>query len=196
MSPADIVGLAVIIVLLLGFVLVAVRIGGQRRELRLRFGDEYDRTVEDMGGAAAAEAELRRREREHARLQLKPLSEADRKRYGEMWQAIQAQFVDDPAGAVNEAERLIASITADRGYPVADFSDRVKHLSVEHARALTPYRAAHEVTVNNQAGRAATEELRLALVNYREIVADLVGSDANGETVAEYFPHVRERSYP
>jgi hypothetical protein len=196
MSTADIVGLAVIIVLLLGFVLVAVRIGGQRRELRLRFGDEYDRTVEDMGGAAAAEAELRRREREHARLQLKPLSEADRKRYGEMWQAIQAQFVDDPAGAVNEAERLIASITADRGYPVADFSDRVKHLSVEHARALTPYRAAHEVTVNNQAGRAATEELRLALVNYREIVADLVGSDANGETVAEYFPHVRERSYP
>jgi hypothetical protein len=177
-STADIVGIVIAVVVVLALVLGAARIMAARRALRERFGSEYDNVVREKGGRAAAEAELRRRTRAHARLELHDIPEADRARFREMWDGTQARFVDDPAAAVRDADRLIAEIVAERGYPVVEFGDRVAHLSVEHTAVLDDYRAGHAIAVRNDAGRASTEELRQALVHYRAVFADVIGDRA------------------
>ena len=175
MSTTDVVGIVIAAVIVVVVAVTAVRILTTRRELRDRYGDEYQHVVGEKGGRAAAEAELRRRERRHAALQLRDLSEEERAAYRERWLAVQALFVNDPVAAVRDADKLVAGFVADRGYPTVEFSERVAHLSVEHAHVLDRYRNAHEVSVRNDAGRAPTEELRQALVHYREVFADLFG---------------------
>jgi hypothetical protein len=180
MSTAGIIGLVVVVALIAVFAIVSVRISTQRRELRERYGDEYDRVVADKGGRAAAEAELKRRDRRHAELQLSELSPEARERYRTTWTDLQAQFVDDPKLAVHAADQLVSKLVADRGYPVVDFEDRLSHLSVEHSGMLNRYRETHDISVRNDAGTATTEELRQALVGYRELISELLG-----EPVAE-----------
>jgi hypothetical protein len=79
MSPVQ---LAVVAVLLVGVALMTVGVlaAARRRSLRRRFGPEYDRVVTERNDRRAAERELRARERRHAELNLRPLSEVARKR--------------------------------------------------------------------------------------------------------------------
>lgn len=181
MNTIDIVGIVIAAVIVVIVAVVALRIMATRRELRGRYGDEYQRVVDEKGGRAEAEAELRRRERRHAELQLRDLSEEERAAYRDKWLAVQALFVEDPTAAVRDADKLVAAYVADRGYPAVEFQERLAHLSVEHAGVLDRYRSAHEVSVRNDAGRAPTEELRQALVHYRELFSDLFGEPI-GET--------------
>ena len=48
-------------------------------------------------------------------------------------------------------------------------------MSVEHARTLGDYRAAHDISLANSRGEASTEQLRQALVHYRSLATDLLG---------------------
>ena len=168
-----------IVVLLL--VLVALAAAGavawqvmRRRSLQRTFGPEYDRTVAEEPNRSAAERELRDRERRHAELTLRPLDLADRDRYSQQWQAVQAQFVEDPAAAVVAGDDLVTRLVAARGYPTKDYDDQLAYLSVEHARTLGHYRDAHEIFERGQRREASTEELRQALVHYRALFADLL----------------------
>src|SRR3954452_12756870 len=86
--------------------------------LRTGFGPEYDRTVDRTGDRASAEADLRDRQRRHDELELRPLAPLARKGFIEAWQGTQAEFVDDPETAINDADHLIQSVMRDRGYPV------------------------------------------------------------------------------
>ena len=70
------------------------------RHLRRRFGTEYDRAVTDIGDRRRAESELARRENRINKLRIRALSVEDRMRFTDRWRLVQAQFVDDPAGAV------------------------------------------------------------------------------------------------
>ncbi|HEY6595195.1 MAG TPA: hypothetical protein VI011_14045 [Asanoa sp.] len=174
MSTTQILVLVIVIVLVVAiavFAWTAVR----RRGLRERFGPEYDRVVAETDSRTAAERELRERERRHAELTLTPLSEESRARYAQAWQELQAQFVDDPARAVGQADELVTRLVAERGYPTEDYEDQLAHLSVEHARTLGHYRDAHEIHLRNERGEASTEQLRQAVVHYRTLVADLLG---------------------
>ncbi len=175
MSTTDIVVIIIAVIVVAVFVAATARIVLGRRALKERFGDEYDRVVADKGGRAAAETELRQRERRHAELPLTELSPEAKAQFAQNWTDVQGEFVNDPAAAVHAADKLVSRIVADRGYPVVDYNDRLAHLSVEHARVLNHYRDAHDVSVRNDAGHATTEELRQALVNYRALVADLLG---------------------
>src|SRR5262245_60518396 len=78
----------------------------QRRSSRLRehFGPEYNRAVLSTGSRRRAEADLARREEVARELRTRPLHSADRERFLAEWKMCQAQFVDDPAGAVRRAE--------------------------------------------------------------------------------------------
>ena len=175
MTTSDIVGIVIAVIIIAVIAGTALRIVTTRRELRQRYGDEYDRAITEHGGRAAAEAELRSRERRHEKLELHELSPEVRGRYRTAWIDLQGQFIEDPKAAVRSADQLVSQIVADRGYPVVDFSDRLAHLSVEHASVLSQYREAHDISVRNDAGTASTEELRQALVHYRELIADLLG---------------------
>ena len=166
----------VTVVVLLAIVGIAFEASAllRRRHLRTRFGPEYDRAISDQPTRAAAEHELRRRERRYDELQLVPLSAQDQMRYARQWTSIQAAFVDSPANAVRAADTLVTDVLQARGYPTDDFDERVETLSVDHATTLDHYRAAHEISEANARGEATTEQLRQALVHYRELATDLL----------------------
>ena len=104
----------------------------QTKQLQSQFGPEYDRTVETADSKRAANAELAARRDRREQLDIRPLSSAARERYIDQWQIVQAQFVDNPSGAVSSADQLIQSAMADRGYPVKDFETRAADVSVDH----------------------------------------------------------------
>ncbi|WP_238017751.1 hypothetical protein KZZ52_48915 [Dactylosporangium sp. AC04546] len=149
----------------------------RRRALQQRFGPEYDRAVAEGDSRLAVERELRERERRHATLELRELDPAARTRYAASWEEIQARFLDDPAGAVRDADALVTELIAERGYPTGDYDEQVATLSVEHARTLGHYRDAHEISGLSERGEATTEQLRQAVVHYRTLFASLLGTE-------------------
>jgi hypothetical protein len=167
------------IVVIVALLVIAVIAGGllwwRHHSLRRRFGPEYDRAVSEHDGTLAAERELRARQKRHAKLELRPLDAATRERYATAWQQIQAEFVDAPDTAIGEADQLLNQLVADRGYATGDQDEKLGQLSVEHAQTLTAYRQAGEIYRRHQQGEATTEELRQALVHYRELFAELLG---------------------
>lgn len=144
------------------------------RELQERFGPEYDRVAADAPSRREAESELREREKRRDRLDIRPLDPSDRDRYRARWEDVQARFVDDPAGAVGDADALIQDVMRARGYPVDDFDTRSADLSVDHPDVVENYRAGHGIAVAHERGKAGTEELRHAIRHYRALFDSLV----------------------
>ena len=176
MSPTLTIVLIIVVLVVIAAIVYGVQ-AGRRKKLQSTFGPEYDRAVADTGNRTEAEKELREREKRHAELELKPLSPESQARYTADWEEVQLKFVDDPAEAVGTADDLVTRLITERGYPTHDYEDRLADLSVEHARTLGHYRDAHEISERNHAGEASTEDLRQALVHYRALFADLLGTD-------------------
>jgi hypothetical protein len=146
----------------------------RRERLRSRFGPEYDRTLRDTGSERRAEAVLADREQRVSSYHIRALREEERARLSDAWRRIQAKFVDDPAAAVTEADVLVNEVMTTRGYPMADFDRRAEDLTVEHANVVHHYRAARDIAARHSKHQASTEDLRQALVHYRELFADLL----------------------
>jgi len=143
-------------------------------QLRSRFRGEYDRTVKETGDVRKAEASLQARARRVEKLQIRPLSAEDADRFAATWQRVQAQFVDDPQGAITQADRLVGEVMTARGYPVGDFDQRVEDISVDHPDVVMNYRAARDIANQHSRGQASTEDLRQAMVHYRALFRDLL----------------------
>jgi hypothetical protein len=183
----DTIWLVVVIVALLilsGWLLYERR---RTTDLRSTFGDEYRRTVEDTGSRREAEAELEERKQRVEALDIRPLPPEERDRYAVQWREVQAAFVDEPQGAVERADRLIGEVMEARGYPMADFDQRVADVSVEHAAVVDHYRTAHDIANRGARGDADTEALRAAMVHYRALFDDLLGS-SDGATATRDEP--------
>jgi hypothetical protein len=147
----------------------------QRRErLRTRFGPEYERTVHDVGSEEKAEAVLHERARRVSKYHIRDLKHDERTHFSESWRRVQARFVDDPAAAVTEADLLVTEVMTARGYPMADFDRRAEDLTVDHPHVVDHYRSARDIAVRHSRGAASTEDLRQALVHYRELFSDLL----------------------
>jgi hypothetical protein len=144
------------------------------RGLQEQFGPEYDRTVEDAPTRREAEAELAERRERRDELDITPLSPTSRERYLRSWEDTQARFVDDPEGAVGEADGLIQDVMRERGYPVDDFERRESDISVDHPDVVENYREAHAISRKTVHGDAETEDLRQAMVHYRALFDALV----------------------
>jgi hypothetical protein len=143
-------------------------------KLRQRFGPEYERAVGEHGSERRAEAQLAARETRVEKLKIRDLDPSEREHFSGQWQALQARFVDDPKGAVVEADALISSLMQARGYPVADFNQRAADMSVDHPRVMANYRSAHEIALRLGRGDASTEDLRTATLQYRSLFDELV----------------------
>jgi FtsZ-interacting cell division protein ZipA len=126
------------------------------RALQDTFGREYDRTVDQAGDRRSAEKELRQRQKQHDELDIRPLSPESRDRYVRRWQSTQSRFVDDPRGAVAEAETLVQEVMQERGYPTKDFERRVADISVDHPGLVEKYRTADGVARASERGEAST----------------------------------------
>jgi hypothetical protein len=173
MDAGPLIAILIVLVLLAA---AAVLVGRRQRTRRLqdRFGPEYDRTIAAAGDRRSAENELQERTARRERLQIAPLDPAARDRYVAAWHATQARFVDEPAEATREADRLITSVMRDRGYPVDDFDQRTADVSVDHPQVVDDYRAAHAIAAANERSEASTEDLRQALVHYRSLFEELL----------------------
>jgi hypothetical protein len=173
-NPIAWIVLLVVAVVIVGA--VAWYLGQRRRSQRLqeRFGPEYERTVESTGKRSDAEAELEARQERVEALDIRPLSPEDRDRFRERWRVVQATFVDDPASAVADADKLIGEVMRARGYPVGDFEQRAADVSVDHPHVVDHYRTAHQIALRQRTGEADTEQLRQAMVHYRALFADLL----------------------
>lgn len=143
--------------------------------LRDRFGQsEYDRTLDRHGSRAEGETALLEREKRVSELELHALTPDERERFARDWHSAKARFVDDPAAAVGEADRVIRVVMGARGYPIADFDARYESLTVDHGEVARHYRAGHDIAERAVEGQATTEELRQAMVHYEALFGELV----------------------
>jgi hypothetical protein len=148
----------------------------KRQSVRLKrqFGPEYDRAVARLGGQSQAEAELRKREARIAKLNITPLTPDQAAKFSQAWKRVQGVFVDDPSGAVAQAEKLVQEVMTARGYPMGDFERRASDISVDHPTVVEAYRAAQSIAGKDTRGEADTEELRKAFVHYRTLFSGLL----------------------
>jgi hypothetical protein len=164
------------IVVVLALVALAFFLFRKRQSTRLaeRFGDEYDLAVKQHGSRAKAEAELREREARVSQLRIVPLAPGEGARFSSAWNRVQAEFVDNPTGAVTQADQLVRELMQKRGYPMGDFEHRAADISVDHPAVVRNYRAAQAIHARTLSGEVETEELRKAVVHYRALFDELL----------------------
>jgi hypothetical protein len=174
MSTTALIFLAVIAVVAL--IAIALLLKNRRsQKLKSRFGPEYGRAIEESGNKNRAEAKLEKLEKRVQSFHLSSLSASARSEFIAEWQRIQSRFVDDPQGALAEADQLIQKMMAVRGYPTVDFEQRAADISVDHPLVVEHYRAGHEIALRHSQGKANTEDMRQAMIHYRALFTDLVG---------------------
>jgi hypothetical protein len=172
MDQTIIIAVLVAAVLILGGMLLFQQ--RRSKQLRSRFGPEYEREVRMSGNRRKAEAELLDREKRVQSLSIRPLSDPDRDRFIDDWRRVQAEFVDDPQESIARADALIGEVMSTRGYPVSNFDQIAADVSVDHPAVVQHYRAGHSIAVRHERGEASTEDLRQAMIHYRELFAELV----------------------
>jgi len=144
------------------------------QQLRSRFGPEYDHTVRELGSQTRAEDALAARQKRMEKIDIHPLAPQQRERFAARWHDVQARFVDDPPGAIRDADALVNETMRARGYPMGEFELRAENISVDHPQVVRNYRAAHAIAARMERAEADTEDLRHALVYYRDLFEELV----------------------
>src|ERR1035437_900018 len=169
--------LILIIVAVVAVIVVAALLITRKRKsehLKHQFGPEYDRAVQQHGDARHAEAVLIDREKRVEKLSLRPLTSVDGDGYAEARPAWQRRFVADPSTALTQADKLVTTVMAARGYPMGDFEQRANDISVNHPTIVQNYQSAREVTLRHAKGEVSTEELRQAMVYFRSLFDELL----------------------
>jgi len=172
MDPKTLIIVVVAIIAVLVIVWAVIR-RQRTTALRERFGPENERTVREHG-SAEAESVLLQRTKRVEKLHLRDLTADERERFVTDWRVVQSRFVDDPKGAVSEADQLVTRLMQTRGYPMSDFEQRAADISVDHPRVVDNYRAAHQIALRHHRGEATTEDLRNAIIYYRSLFEDLL----------------------
>jgi hypothetical protein len=168
---------AVVVVVAVAIAVRATSMRNRTERLKQHFGPEYERAVGEAGEQRAAEDELLARERKRKKLDIVPLSVEAQSRYASDWRALQTAFVDNPSGAVGEADRLVTQVMRERGYPIDDFEQRAADISVDHPTVVEDYRAAHGIYLMQEQGGIGTEEQREAFVHYRALFEKLLETE-------------------
>ena len=172
--------IAIVAVVVVAVVLALLLMRRRRTDaLRARFGPEYDRAVTTAGKVGEAERMLEERAQRVEKFNLHAIPADQVERFTSSWKTVQARFVDDPRTAVLEADRLIADVMRARGYPVDDPAKQIDDLSVEHAHVIEHYRAGRAIVTRHEQGQASTEDLRQAMVHFRELFEELVSRAAS-----------------
>jgi hypothetical protein len=180
MTTWIVVIVVVVVVVLAAVVLLLPRL--RTRRLQQQFGPEYERTVSATGDRRAAERDLAGRREERKQLEIRPLDPGARNAYAQRWRLVQELFVDSPTQAVGDADVLVQEVMRERGYPVGDFDQQARVVSVDHADVVSEYHTAHEISLLSGRGDASTEQLREAMVHYRTLFSELLegGDSASG----------------
>lgn len=98
-----------------------------------------------------------------SRTRLRDLPPESKDKYRRSWQMVETRFIEDPADAVREADRVAVGVLSERGATLHDERGTPDEL-----------RKARECASSDQ-GRQGTEGMREAMVHYKRIVEDAVG---------------------
>jgi hypothetical protein len=164
---------SVVVLVALGWVVYDRR---RSKRLQERFGPAYDQTVSEIGNRRRAEAELEWREAHARQLRSRPLNSADRERFLSLWKQCQARFVDDPVGAVEDADALLVQVMRDRGYAADNLYERTTDIAAAYPQHVERYRQAGEILERHRRSPVSTDSLRTAFLNYRNLFDDLIGA--------------------
>ena len=107
-------------------------------------------------------------------LEIRPLRPEEQAHFSDAWKQAQTRFVDEPSQAAADADILVKELMQARGYPMGDFEQRAANISVDHPNVVNNYRAAREIALRNNAGKATTEDIRQAMVHYRSLFEELL----------------------
>jgi hypothetical protein len=99
------------------------------------------------------------------RPRLRELPAESKDRFARSWDAIETRFIEDPRAAVQEADRLVVMLLTERGATMHE-----ERSVPEDLRRARDYAQSDE-------GRGGTEGMRKAMVHYKRIVDDAVGTD-------------------
>jgi hypothetical protein len=110
------------------------------------------------------------RTRRYSRPDLRPLAPEAVDRFAASWDRIESHFMDAPEEAVREADALVLALLGELEHPLADNKLPNGVLSARRAAAGKEVRG--------------TEGLRRAMLYYRGVIEDLVGSAARREEVS------------
>jgi len=179
MNTTYIIVAVVLVLVIVGLILGPIFARRKRSErFHDQFGPEYDRTVQSLGNEKEAQAELDERRKHVETLNIRPLSLSERERYLADWTAVQSKFVDEPGQAIGDADRLIMEVMQKRAYPISDFEQRAADISVNYPALVSNYRSARVIATKNEQHLADTEELRQAMIYYRSLFDELLGTEA------------------
>ena len=70
------------------------------KEFHAQYGEEYDLAIKKSGSEKNAQAELRGREKHIDKMDLRPLTDAERGQYQKEWTTVQSNFVNEPGKAI------------------------------------------------------------------------------------------------
>lgn len=168
-------------ILLLVLIVVVIAVGAviflQRRRsaaLQRKFGSEYQRAVGQFGDERKAEAQLAAREKRVRSPNIRAITPEEQTRFADSWEKAQTCFVDEPSQAAADADVLVKELMQTRGYPMGDFEQRAADISVDHPEVVSNYRAAREIALRNNAGKATAEDIRQAMVHYWSLFEELL----------------------
>jgi hypothetical protein len=168
------------LILILAFVLVAATVWFVAQQ---RGQDLQDDAGPEQPGAGWASGDHRRADRVMARgqasgatLPLRTLSAVEREVFARRWRSTETRFLDDPAGAIQEADQLLREVMQRRGYPVGAGEHRAAGPVVVHPREVDTHAAARRAVQRAARGEASTTELRQAMAHYRTMFEGELGA--------------------
>lgn len=175
MEPVTIIIVVVVVVVVVAL-LVAFFARRQRQEerqesAREEYGSEYERVAEERGSEREAEKEIRER-RERVEDEARPLSEESQRRYEERWREVEQSFVDDPGASLDEADRVVAEILAERNFPTESREDASEGIGVMYPGVVEDFREAQRIYA--EADQSDLEEMRRAIQKYRSVYERLI----------------------
>jgi FtsZ-interacting cell division protein ZipA len=171
--------LLVVIVLVVVVVIAALVfffVSRRRREsARQEFGPEYERVAQERGSEKAAEQELRER-REEVESRIRPLPDESRRHYEQEWEGVEKTFVDNPVLALDQADRVVADILAERNFPTETRQEAAEAVGATHSDVVEDFRDAQRTHADaTRSGEGEDlEALRQAIRKYRSVYERLI----------------------
>ena len=162
-----------LVIILIALAAAAMLVGfsisrNRRRSARREFGPELQRVARERGSEKEAEQELRKR-RQEVENRIRPLSDDSRQRYEEEWERVERTFVDDPALALEQADRVVTDILVERNFPTGSQQDAAKAVGVMHSDVVEDYRDAQSTRSEADRAGADLQEMRRAIQKYRSV---------------------------
>jgi hypothetical protein len=161
-----------------------------------RVESEYDQVFLGISSAYLLGGKLVNRVSPNQAVKIRELCASEREWVVTEWQAIQSSFVDHPRTSLIEADDLINALLETRGSLEATLEQCEAGVSVDDQPVVENFGVAHSVAVRFGQVEPTAEELRTAMMRYREIFDYLLQTPKRPETESPHRSELGARMDP